>query len=135
MGGYTKEMKGEEKLYYHKWCGHLKEWKDAHSVQWHHVMSGLLEHFHAIQLEEERMLAAEDAAALEQARRREDEKRLQEEEASRLEAEKETDAKRHGEASTRIKKMNLVGGFGRKFKAFKASLNCRKNTEAAVLEI
>mmetsp|Transcript_61234 Transcript_61234/g.149902 ORF Transcript_61234/g.149902 Transcript_61234/m.149902 type:complete len:243 (-) Transcript_61234:492-1220(-) len=131
MSGYTKEMNGDEKVYYHKWCGQVKEWKEVHSVQWHPVMSGLLAHFHTIQLEEEAKLAVEEAAVLEQARRREDEQRLQEEEAARLEAEKASNAARQAKDSSSKKKSS----FGQKLKAFKASLNCRKNTGAAVLEI
>ena len=132
MSGYTKEMKGDEKVYYHKWCGQVKEWKEVHSVQWHPVMSGLLEHFHTIQLEEEAKLAVKEAAELEQARRREDEERLQEEEAARLEAEEATNAARQAKKASSSKKKS---SFGQKLKAFTASLNCRKNTGAAVLEM
>ena len=131
MSGYTKEMKGDEKVYYHKSCGQVKEWKEVHSVQWHPVMSGLLAHFHTIQLEEEAKMAVEEAAVLEQARRREDEQRLQEEETARLETEEAANAARQAQASSSKKKLS----FGQKLKAFKASLNCRKNTGAAVLEI
>jgi hypothetical protein len=125
VGGYIKEMNGENKVHYHKWCGQVKNWRETHSVEWKNVMSDLLGHFQSIQLEEQKRLDAEHAARLEQVRRREEEERMRAEETARLQPE---EAKRQAKA---LKKQKKGGSFaqklGQKIKAVKESLNCRNN--------
>jgi membrane protein involved in colicin uptake len=97
-GTTVNEETGEEepttqKIYYHKWCGQLKEWKETHSEGWKNVMEGLIGHFRAIELAEQRRIEAEERArreAIEKARREAEEKvRREAEEKARREAEEQ----------------------------------------------
>jgi hypothetical protein len=144
LKGYKKEViegtaineeTGEEepantKLYYHKWCFQLNEWKGAHKEGWAKVMSGLIGHFRAIELAEQRRREAEERERresirrAEEARRAADEKRRQEEEQRRVAAE---ETQRKKEASMKYK-------VGKKFSAFKKAVTAPCKNKKAVDE-
>jgi len=84
-GSSMNEETGEEeptttKIYYHKWCGQLKEWKDVHSEEWKKVMDGLIGHFRALEEAERLRKEAEERARQEAIRKAEEERRRKEEE-------------------------------------------------------
>jgi hypothetical protein len=94
-------------------------------------MRGLQEHINAVEMAKKQQLETEEAARLEQDRLREEEQHLQAEERTRREARQSKEAKCQSKALNK----NLFSGFRQQFKAMKASLNCRKSSTAAVLEM
>lgn len=129
LSGFVKEIEGDEKLYYHKWCGQLKSWKAVHAQEWQKVMSGLLGHFEGLRLAEERRLAAKEQARLEIARRAE---------AARIQVDDDRRAEEAGQIARQAKEVKSMerqakkeGSFAHKMslklKALKESLNCRNN--------
>lgn len=150
LKGYKKEViegtaineeTGEEepantKLYYHKWCFQLNEWKGAHKEGWAKVMSGLIGHFRAIELAEQRRREAEERERresirrAEEARRAADEKRRQEEEQRRVAEEERLAA----EETQRKKEASMKYKVGKKFSAFKKAVTAPCKNKKAVDE-
>jgi vacuolar-type H+-ATPase subunit H len=92
LRGYNKEVaedsEGETvKVYTHKWCSQLLEWKEAHSEGWKKVMDGLVGHFRAIALAEQRRKEEEERARREAVRKAEEARRQAED--ARRQAEEE----------------------------------------------
>jgi hypothetical protein len=63
------------KIYTMKWCSQLLVWKEAHSEGWTKVMAGLIGHFRAIELAEQRRREEEERARREAARKAEEARR------------------------------------------------------------
>ena len=129
----------QEKIYYHKWCNQLKEWKEEHSAGWKKVMDGLIGHFRAIEEAERRRKEAEERARQEAIRKAQEERRLAEEaarqraleaeqrraeEESRLAAEAALKAAQEAaeEEKRRKKEASLKYKIGKKLSAVKKTL-------------
>lgn len=150
LKGYKKEViegiaineeTGEEepantKIYYHNWCFQLKEFKQAHQEGWQKVMSGLLGHFRAIELAEQRRkddearARREAALKADEARRAADEKRREAEEQRRIEEEERLAAE-----EARLKKeASMTYKMGKKMSAFKKAVTAPCKSKKAVNE-
>ncbi|KAG7351528.1 hypothetical protein IV203_010888 [Nitzschia inconspicua] len=124
------------KIYFHKWCSQLKEWKEVHQEGWKKVMDGLIGHFRAIELAEQRRREAEERARQEairradEARRAAEEKRRQEEEERRVQEEERLAA----EEAQRKRQASVGYKVGKKLSAFKKAVTSPCKSKKAVDE-
>lgn len=127
LKGYNKEIventvvdeeTGEEsivktKIYFHKWCAKVNDYRKDHKKDYDAVMCNLLDHFRAIELEAQMKLEAELKLAQEMEEekvRREEESAAKDAEASQLEVSKsKTFLKRVKKSGKRVKKTFSMG--------------------------
>lgn len=131
LKGYKKEVVesadgGIEKIYFHKWCSQLKDWKAIHATQWKNVMDSMMGNFRAAEravADERTRRETEAAAALEL------QTQQMMEDVDLLES-----ASRGDVAAKSANKRSVGSRIGKTFKAFTAAMGCKGNNNKAVDE-